>query len=95
MLCVYEKQYYAIHALCGDLNDFEKEGNILRVGTFKPGLAETYKKLGYREIIQECAEELGIDVKVEIIQKQVVKTKEQIVKERLTAIFGKEIIFEK
>ena len=94
MSCAYDKQYYALHALCGDLSDFEKEGNILRVGTYKPGLAETYKKLGYNKIMQECVEDLGLDVVVDIIQKKVIKTKEQLIKERLIAIFGKQIIFE-
>ena len=94
MSCVYDKQYYALHALCGDLKEFEREGNVLKVSTYKPGLAETYKKLGYNELMQECARDLGLDIVVELVQKMVVKTKEEIIREKLISIFGNKIIFD-
>ena len=94
MLCAYEKRYYALHALCGDLNDFERQDDLIKVGTYKPGLADTFTKFGYDKLVQECINELGLNVRIELVQKKVIKTKEQIIKERLIAIFGKQIIFE-
>ena len=94
MLCAYEKRYYALHALYGDLNDFERQDDLIKVGTYKPGLADTFTKFGYDKLVQECINELGLNVRIELVQKKVIKTKEQIIKERLIAIFGKQIIFE-
>ncbi len=94
MSLVYEKEYFALHALCGDLTDLKIEGKTLIVGTDKRGLAETFVNLGYKEIMQEIIKELGFDFDVQMVQKEKTKTKQEVIHEKLTKVFGKNIVFE-
>lgn len=90
----HEKRLFGLHALCGDLSEFELKDKELYAYTEKSGFLNNFMNLEYDKVMQDLINELKFDIKVKVVQKVRQKTREEIIKERLIQVFGEKMIFE-